>query len=268
MNLGVISYVPTRASLHPDAFLKNLEAYKMRYPIHFYSDGLVGGCTIRIDNAEVLKGHRNKVALNNYLFLRGLQVAMEHGLDRFLFLETDVRVGCDDWDGKIFDEADRHRDIICAGTPCVWNASEMPPEMRASVNQYVADYKRVSGFSPPAFHSRTREFQTRAGNHCLFIMGAGAVYDTKAMEAIFHKAFGNPMEFACQIQAFDLHIGLWCARTYGSACVEKMPWLRSMFSTYKGKIMKDDQLIGLLREGRASLIHQVKSSDPCVFQVL
>lgn len=261
-DLASISYVPTRTTLHPKAFLDNIAEYKTRHEVIFYSDMPVGGCRIGMANAEVLKGHRNKVALNNFIFLRACQIAKEEGLRRFIFLETDVRVHGHDWDGKIFAEAEKHGDLVCAGTPCVWNASEMKHEMREAVNRYIADYRRESGFAPPAFSSRTKEFQTRPGNHCLFIMGAGAVYDVAAMDRIFHKAWANPMETACQIQAFDLHIGLWATRVYGSACVEKMPWLKSIWSGYQNKVYDEEARKQMLLKGKVVLAHQFKCNDP------
>lgn len=264
--LASIAYLPTRESLNAQAFLFNLGHYKTRHPVLFYSDADVEGCH-RIDNAEVLKGHRNRTAIHNYVFLSGLKMALERGLDRFIYLEPDVRVGCDDWDGKIFREADEFTcpdGMVCAGTPCIWNASEMPITMREAVNQYMNRYRKASGFAPPAFHSRTKDFQTRPGNNCLFIMGAGAVYDVPAMMKIFHKAMDNPMVYATQIQAFDLHIGLWCARAYGSGAIDRMPWLRSIWSGYKDKVYDQQQREEMLVNGKVCLVHQIKTNDPLI----
>lgn len=260
--MASIAYAPTKACLNARAFLENLGVYKMRHPVIFYSDGDVDGAE-RIANAEVLKGHRNRTAVNNYLFLCGLKLAVDKGVDRFIFLETDVRVGCDDWDGIIFREAEAAAPggFFCAGTPCIWNASEMPPEYRQMVNTHVRGYQQATQFLPPSFHSRTKDFQTRQGNSCLFIMGAGAVYDTKAMMRIFEKALANPMQFACQMQAFDLYIGLWCARVFGSGAIQKLPWLKCIWSGYKDKVFDQTKREELLRSGRVVLVHQIKNND-------
>lgn len=265
MELASLSYIPTKASLNATAYLENLSAFKSRHPVIFYSDGPVGGCDFRMPNAEVLKGHKNKVAINNFIFLHAYLIAKAQGINRFLFMETDVRVAGDDWDGKIFDEANAYDSMVCAGTPCVWNATQLDPATREAVNRHVSAYRSATGFGLPAFHSRTREFQTRPGNCCLFIMGAGAVYDTEALERILSKCHDNPMAFACQIQAFDLHIGLWCNRVYGSDCVRKLPWLRSMWSGYKDKGFSQEERVELLKSGKVGLVHQFKTNDPMIY---
>lgn len=264
MRLGSISYLPCLKRLNPDAYIRNLEAYKTRYPIHFYSDCKIAGLLNVIDNVSCLKGHQNKVSINNALFIYGLQIAIHEGLDRFLFLETDVRVGCDDWDGILFREAAAFERIAVCGTPSLWNSHQIPIAWRASLNQYVSDYARATGFSPPAFRSRIKSNAASPSNACLFIMGAGAIYDTKTMEELFGAGLANPMSFACQIPAFDLYIGKVMAQRHGGNMVKYLVPSKLQFSTYKQRVFDEQELVKMLHSGRCVLTHQHKGSSDCL----
>lgn len=219
------------------------------------------GAQLRIDAPDILRRSRNKIACHNYLFLCAIRIAINAGLDRFIYLESDCRVRGHGWDGEILAEASKFPDMVAAGTPALWDSAQFTPPMRRAVEGYLDEYHQQTGWTVPAFTPR-KHIPGRFG--CHFIMGAGAVYDTRAMADMFGSYLDSPGRSACGLPPFDLHIGRRVAKTHLTDAITKLPFLTSIFSTWGDKVMNLEQRKELLMSGEVSLVHQVKGSESLI----
>lgn len=265
---ATIAYLPVLDRLYPKAFLRNLSAFKTRHPIYFYSENTqVHPQAIAVDDPAPVRSSRNKVAVHNTLFLFGLRIARDQGVKRFLFLESDCRVAGDYWDEAIFRQAEDHPDAFVCGTPAVWNHSKFDAPRLKALNEYVISYQRETGFPAPVFTTRTHADPAvkNSQNACVFIMGAGGVYNTAAMLEVFNGMEPSPGHYACRIPAFDMQIGLSCNRMFGVNQFQKLPWVSGIFSSYGDRILTAKQRKDLLKAGKVRLVHQVKDDDACLW---
>lgn len=262
-NVATLAYVPYLDRLWPKRFLRNLDAYQRKYPLILYSDFKDGRYSdfIHIPSPDPLKKSKNKTACQNALFLYAIKIASEQGLDRFIYLEADCRVGCDNWDAMMFNG---WRDgAVVAGTPNLFNTEAMPKEYWPMVQSYISDYTAATGL--PVAQFLANEKTKRLGS-CMFMMGAGAIYDTKAMLELFPNFQNCIGSYACRTAAFDLHIGLRLFQIYGAHALNHMPWLACSFSGFGNKVLDLGQRIERLRSGRACLIHQYKEKSDLLFK--
>lgn len=260
--LATLCYVPRHDRLWPLRFLKNMDHFKHKYPIIYFSDYDSGRWAdfIKIENPDPLKASKNKTAVQNFLWLNAIMIATNIGLDRFCYIESDVRVGCDNWDEKMFSEwVDGS---VCMGTPNIFSPDQIPKGSWPVIHSYIQSYTDLTGL--PVAQFLANEKTKRLGG-CVFHMGAGAIYDTSKMLDIF-PGFQNCLSsYACRTAAFDLHIGLKMFQIYGPDALRIMPFLTESFSGFGNKILNYEQRVDRLRSGDACLIHQVKTKDDLLF---
>lgn len=122
VNLGVVAYLPPDFGF-TDAFLANLRMWKTTNPLYLYSnDPERFGVELRIPNPGQAVLFRNvPLAINNFVFLKGIEIAVANGLDYYLYLEEDCRVRTDWWDERLFNEFFEYGDAVMGGTPSIWN---------------------------------------------------------------------------------------------------------------------------------------------------
>lgn len=260
--IATLCYVPRHDRLWPLRFLKNMDHYKRTYPIIYFSDFNQGRWAdfISIPDPEPLKASKNKTATQNALFLHAIQISKEMDLDRFIYLEIDVRVGCDNWDQLMMD--DWVDGSVVSGTPNIFSPDQIPKEHWPAIHSYIQSYTDKTGL--PVAQFLANEKTKRLGG-CIFHMGAGAIYDTSAMLELFPNFDNCLHSYACRTAAFDLHIGLRMFQTYGAKALGLMPFLTRSFSGFGNKILNYGQRIERLRSGDACLIHQVKTKEDLLF---
>lgn len=258
MKYAILAYVPP-ARLNSEAFVRNLKHYKTKYPVVWYSEE-PGPYIVPIPDPTSIKLSKNRVAIHNRIYLHGLEIAQKMKLKRFIYLESDCRVGCDHWDEAMFNEAEPYKDMFASGTPGVYNSKAMPHAQEISVQHYCARYTSATGFKMPVFEAKTPR-----PTGCLFIMGAGAVYNTAIMADLFMGFERDANQKAIQVPAFDLFIGMRCAKLFGPNAVNKLPFLTRSFSSYGSKINSESDRIDMLRTGRSCLVHQVKGNEDCIW---
>lgn len=256
---ATLTYLPP-ARLNRDAFLRNLLAFKHEYPIIFYSDEPQPGLdVVPIPDPTSIKRSQNRVSIHNYVYLQGLKIAQDRGLKRFLYVESDSRAGHDYWDKRIFDEAEPYKDMFAAGTPSIYQEKSMQTPQLNSVLLAANRYKAATGFSVPMFNAKKPR-----PLGAWFIMGSCAVYPV-AISADIMMGFERDMhQKAIKTPAFDLFIGLRCLQLFGAKAVQKLPFLTSVFSTFGNKINTEQDRIEMVKSGRYSLVHQIKSNESCV----
>lgn len=258
MSDAILAYVPDIPRLYPDAFLRNLQAYKTSSPLILYSCSRRDGMEL-IPDPTPIKNSTNKVAIHNLVFLAGLKIALAQGVKRFIYLELDCRVGCDYWDRAMLEEAEIHKDMFVAGTPAIYNRTAMSSIQRAYTDQYCSSFKASTGWDVPVFPSKSKR-----PIGCVFIMGGGAVYSTAVAADLFMGFERDSIKKAEKTPAFDLFIGMRCVQLFGVAATRKLPFLTRSFSTYSNKFTTEKERIEMLRSGKAVLIHQVKSNTSCL----
>jgi hypothetical protein len=261
--VATIAYVPRRDSLYPRHFLQNIEAYRHEHPILFFSDYNKQRYAdfIQVPSPQPLKNSKNKTAVQNFLFLNAISIARENGLDRFLYLECDCRVGCDGWDEMMFQ--DWRDGAVVAGTPNLFNTEDIPRQHWPEIQSYMADYSAVTGLPVAQFSANPK---TKRLGSCMFMMGAGAIYDTSAMLDLFPNYTNCINSYACRTAAFDLHIGLRLFQIHSVNALKFMPFLTKSFSGFGNKVLNIDQRVERLRSGKACLIHQYKHKSDLLFR--
>lgn len=259
MNVATLAYVPSHHRLNPEAFLRNLNHWKNSHEVILYSDNPHDSSVLEIPSPDAIKASSNRVAINNLLFLQAVKICEQRGIERFIYLESDCRVCRDGWDGDMFNEASRYPDMFAAGTPAQYNRKKMPDSQKSAIDAAVSGYTRDTGFSVPSFDSRA---ERPLG--CWFIMGGGAVYSTAIASDIFLYYEKDLASKAVQDPAFDLKFGLRCYQLFREKAVNKLPWLKCVFSTYGNKINTEKERIEMAKSGRWATIHQIKSNNDCI----
>lgn len=255
MSYATLAYVPSIPRLHPDAFLRSLSAYKTRYPVILYGEDQ----ELKIPDPAPAKLSKNKVAVNNLVFLAGLGIAQTNGIKRFIYLETDCRVGCDYWDEKMFAEAEPHKDSFAVGSPAVYNRKAMTRLQEQTIDSYCKSYENAVGIPVANFQAKVPR-----PIGCWFLMGAGCVYSTAIAADIFLGFERDMADKAVQKPAFDLFFGMRCVQLFGINAPKKLPFLTCSFSSYGTKVSTEEERIRWLKEKRFCLIHQVKSNNDCL----
>lgn len=258
MSKAILAYVPDIPRLYPDAFMNNLHAYKTENPVIFYSCSRRHGCEL-IPDPTPIKSSKNRVAINNLVFLAGLKIAQEKGIKRFIYLELDCRVGCDGWDKIMFDEVEQNRDMFAASTPAIYNRKAMSTHQLAYVDEYCGRYATATGMEVPVFPSKTNR-----PIGCVFPMGGGCIFSTAVAVDLFMGFERDSIKKAAQTPAFDLFVGLRCVQLFGAKATNKLPFLTKSFSTYSNKFTTEQQRIDMLKSGKAVMVHQVKSNNSCL----
>lgn len=259
MKKAILSYVPPHERLHPESFLKNLRHYKTDIPVILYSDKPQDGM-LPIPDPTPIKVSKNRIAIQNLVFLSGVEIAQKQDIERFLYLEADCRIGCDFWAEQMMEEVETNRDMFCAGTPAIFNSKAMTHAQEIAAQHYCLRYTQVTGFKVPVFEAKTPR---PVG--CVFIMGAGSIFNTAVAADLFLGFERDKMQKAMDKPAFDLWVGLRCVHLFGPNAVNKLPFLTRSFSSYGSKINSEQDRIDMLRTGKACLVHQVKSNVDCVW---
>lgn len=262
MTAATLVYVPKLDRLWPRFFLQNIGHYSHEYPIMFFSDYNKGKYSdfIHIPSPDPLKKSKNKTACQNYLFIHALRIARDAGLSRFIYLESDCRVGCDNWDKLMLDEwVDGS---VVMGTPNLFNTTDMPRVHWPRIESYLADYTAATGLPVAQFLANPK---TRKLGSCMFMMGAGAIYDTAKTLELFPGFDSCISSYACRTAAFDLHIGLRLFQMHSIAALDKMPFLARSFSGFGNKVLNLGQRVERLRTGKSCLIHQYKEKSDLLF---
>lgn len=258
INYATYCYVPAIPRLNPDAFLRNLRAYKSAYPVRLYSEAAQDGMELVQDFSSV-KSSQNRVAIQNAAYLNALRMAERDGVDRFIYLELDCRVHGDGWDAAVFEEASQYKDMFAAGSLASYNRKMFTPLQTKSVDAAIASSVKHTGFKVPEFQSKS----TRPLG-CLFIMGAAAAYQTSIMAEIFQNYERDMLGKAVKVPAFDLMVGLRCYQLFQTRAPQKLPFLTSVFSTYGNRINTEKDRIEMAKSGTHRILHQIKSNNDCL----
>lgn len=220
-------------------------------------DGLIkiSGSPEILKDAKDSKGVPNKWAVNNLIWATGMRIAIKNDFTHVLYVEADCRVGCPNWDDKIFDEFFSFpRALACAGTLVTFNPANSGPIGWRKWNDLMAFNSRRN--YPAACYG----FKGAADGtgSSVFPNGALGVYSMAWMKELFD--FSNSAQLAAEIFAWDFAIGdrLW--KKMDHQAYECVAHLNSVYSSYGDVITSEADRLNLLRSGKVCAVHQVKST--------
>jgi len=270
-NLASILYLP-RLHVSQDrtgAFLENLLRYKHRYPILIYSDApwhesltkaLEPAKFFKCIDPETAKTEMCGAAVPNYVYLQGVQIVLDQGIDYFLVLETDCRVKGDYWDDEIFDEFLTHDDPVLGGTMFVWHAFNFGMDYAMEFLRF-AETCNVKCWrkTVPAPNLFLYGGRGSCEKHRVSAYANGALSIAKT--AFVKEAYGNrDIKLAAQEgSAWDAQLGYFLFEVYGPAGFRRLAPLDSVFSVYGDLLTAEQERLYMLRCGQVRGIHQVKS---------
>lgn len=262
MNLGSIVYVPPKGRLNSDAFMANINAYSSKYPIYFYSDEKGRGIENLIANPEQVRNPRRPWTVNNAIFLFGLKLAADAGLDYMLYFESDSRVRGNHWDGIMFDEAFAGcLEPICYGTPVAWNISQAGRRALTKVTEFGCKVLSLSGIPMPVYGwHRPGSLDTI----CAYPNGSLSVLHVPTMLEIFSGFELDIGRSASTFDGWDLVIGRGLWQKFGVDLFDRFAVARRSYSGYGDLITTEKERVDMLSNGTHVAIHQVKSDNTCL----
>lgn len=305
MKLAILCYLPppvvNNRPFFSDVFLRNLTQNPPETELILYSDHpWPGALSLKASpdalvphdhNFTLPNGARNTFALNNLVFFAGLKIAKERGLSHILYLESDCRVKGKHWDAKLWNQFFKHPlPAVCGGTPVVYNASNAGPLALARWLDY-ANRNTRRNFPiktilpvPPAIYGFRGA--SERDDTCVFVNGAGGIYDVQWMTTFFPEAVNDPTSVqqvdntrpngfwanrlaapspppvvvtAGATHAWDFAIGQEIWKRFKEDSYDLVVNLPAEYSSYGDVITTEQDRLQMLRDGSCVLVHQVKS---------
>lgn len=258
MKLGSVSYIPPKGKLHSEAFFENVSRYPAKHPFYLFSDDERYRPSRLILPPDLMGGKRPPWIVNNIIFFTALALAAEVGLTYFLYVESDSRVGCEGWDAAVFDEFfKRYPDgYTCAGSPVCWDVSSGGREFAQRVIDMAWHYQQAGGI-PSCFYGSKHPHDNSGA--CLYPNGSGAVFQTAALLKVFDGFQRDIAGYARKLTAWDMQLGKFLWNYHGPKAVDHVGFLTSSYSAYGNTVTTEVERLQMLREGRCSITHQVKS---------
>lgn len=258
MKLATIGYVPPTGVGFPEAFLKNIRAYKTEHPVLLFSDAPEAhGLQLRCHNPGEAVLYRNvPLSISNWLFMKAIDIAVANEIEFFCYLEPDVRVRGDFWDGKMFTEFMLHKSALIGGTPAIYNLGLTNAATAIRAIQFANACIKKTGRPPLVWQGGAR-------GDCpvlyIFCNGAGGIYHTATVNAIFGGRKMDVGTYAAQLGAWDTFVGRGMVNQFGDDMFERFAILRSQYSGFREVHYGLHERIKMLEDGEVVLIHQVKT---------
>lgn len=264
LNLGIIGYVPPPSVGCSEVFMANIRKFRTQEKVMLYSDYdypdvvKIKGSPEQARAAADKSGKPNRFAINNLVFLTGLRIAVKTGLTHIIYLESDCRVGCDLWDGRMWDEYFHiGRPCIAAGTLACYNPSNHSAEANLRWQELVALNWRQN--VPVATYGWLPA--DKKGNTCVFPNGALSVLDISWMSKLFNIGAGETITEAATIAPWDMQLGVKLWERFGVQSFDVVGYIRCIYSGYGEVLTSEKERLGWLKEGRVVAIHQCKSQE-------
>lgn len=268
MKLCVVGYLPPPKFVCTMTFLANLQKFWPANKTILYSDFPYWKEPFNLDviplhaSPEILKkatiaGKPNTWAVNNAVFLTGMRMARQTGFDHAIYVESDCRFGCKDWDQRIFEE---HFSLgfpnIASGSLVVWSPFNAGLEVTRRWERLIVERneKRENpkrNFPIPTYGTRD------SGLPSIFPNGALGVYDLRWIAEMFD--LNNTIQIASESHAWDFLIGEKIWQRFGVQSFDVVGNLTCIFSGYGDQITTEQERMAMLRNGDVVAVHQVKS---------
>ena len=256
MKLGTVVYCPPKNKLNSEAFMRNISQYKASNPLYLISDDAAWNPSRLIKSPEMI-GRKPAFAINNFIFLAALELARDVGLTYFLWLESDSRVGCSDFDALIFSEFfERYPNgVACAGSPVCWDAPNGGKEFAMRIVEEAWRYQQASKL-PLSFHGDRHP--SDPSGVAYYPNGSCALYETAALLKIFAGFERDIAGYSRIITAYDLQIGRNLWNYHGPNAINHVGWLTTLYSGFGDLVVNYEERKAMLLSGRVAAVHQAK----------
>lgn len=258
MKIVSVGYLPGPHYGHPTKFLENIRAFETAYPLLLYSfhDYGEGVLKIKADPEEIADGPNiSPFAIQNFVNLTGFRIAKEHGADRVILLEPDVRVGDDRWDETINVGLESKPGALVGGSVIVHSPCNLDMEFARKWQDLIIANNSRKNF-PIATYGKSG--MALKEDPCVFVIGALGIYSMEVLNGAFHN-LENTRDTARKIFVWDKHVGTYLFEKYRHACFDKVAHINSIYSSFGNVLTSEDERKAMLNRGDVVAVHQIKS---------
>lgn len=257
MKLCTVGYVPPPSVGHPEAFLRHLARRRTTNLILFSDHSWPGVLKLQRSLSGITgtfpNGQSNKFAIPNAIFFTGVRIAMSQGYTHMITIESDCRVGCDDWDQRIWEEYfGLGKPVVAAGTLVCYNPANHSPSALRRWRDLIR--RNTHKNFPVATYGWLGAGVT--GPCAVFPNGALAVYDLAWLCRLFDME--NTLKWCTSITAWDMAIGTTLWERVGEAAYDYVGMLETVFSGYGNLVTTQDERRRMLINGEVVAYHQEK----------
>lgn len=271
MKLGIAAYVPPPHFGHGQVFLENLRKFKTSTDLMLFSDYAPYGL-LNFPDPEIARTayhNSNKLSVNNFIFLVCVNYLRTHGYSHILYVESDSRVGADNWDGQLFEEMFANPGpIMAAGSLVCYSPCAGGAEGLERFSELIARHNIRPNYPIPRYQPKPPQFPmvkmygggkgaNNSSGSALFPNGSLSIYNLEWLVNLLPR--GDILKSATEMTAWDMEIGNRAWDIYGPDCYRIMAHLTACYSSFGDAITTESERLEMLRSGIVSSIHQVKS---------
>lgn len=270
MKLCSMAYLPPPAFTGATAFHENVRRFKTTYPLVLLSEHDWPELAIKLKlspETPFAQAKPHKFVINNVLFFTALKIARDQGFSHLLYLESDCRVGCDNWDGKMFDEYfNIGRPLICGGTCACYNSANWNPKAHQRWERLIVDNATKWQQKPYAecvknvpIASYGWKAAADKSPACVFPNGALAIYSISWMHELFDLT-QSAVVLASNPGPFDMLNGVKIWERFEEDAYEVVGHLASCYSGYGDLVTTPEGRKQMLTSGKVCAVHQIKDN--------
>lgn len=266
MRVASIGYVPPKSFIGASAFYENIRRFKTKHDLLLFSEADWPDINIKLKMSPeqpfmqqkggkmvLVKPH--KFAINNVLWFTAMQMARNAGYSHALYLEADVRVGCDFWDARMFDEYfGLGRALVCGGSlgvynPVNWNRKATDKWCELVSRHYVRHNMPIPTYGWKGANEKHPV--------CVFPNGALSIVSLAWMHELFDLT-QPAIRQALNPSPFDMALGVKAFTMFEDETYDVMGHLTCSYSTYGDIITTPAERQAMLTGGKYVAIHHYK----------
>lgn len=259
MQFATIAYLPPRGRFNSDSFFRNLEAWPPKHPLLLYTDDPSWGPSWAVHIVQNPESYRNRYpySVNNAVFLMGLLLAIQQGIEFFLYLESDCRVRGDNWDDTIWQDFQTWKNPVAWGSPIIYNQSQNGHDNLKAATELAWTYQKETGLAVPQYGA----WPGAGKDLCLYPNGAIGIYHTQTIAKIFPNATTRFHEEVASMIAWDVSIGAGLWRIFHEDIFNRFAFSRVTYSGCGDSLVTAGGRRYMLESGSKVAVHQWKGTE-------
>lgn len=254
-------------------FLRHVQSFTRKLPLFVTTDGDIvndaSGLTVLkipklgpFENTNYNRFNRPADRYAFWAFVHSLRLALEHGFQWFIVLETDCRIAVNDWDLAMSYALNRVPGPLVGGTPVCWHPWSSGQEWSRRLVEFAYAYQREAGV-PMAFEGA----HAGAWPLTLYPNGALAIYNTSVLAPFFRESLAelstpgklDREAHAVRALAFDLYIGRSLVEAYGLSLLDRFAWCTRSYSGCENHHIGYGERFDMLQRKTKVAVHQIKT---------
>ena len=260
--------MPPRSFIGAQSFYENVRQFKHTHDLLLFSESDWPEINIKlrispevpftvIEQTKPVLRLPQKFAINNILWFTSLKMARDAGYSHVLYLESDCRVGRDDWDAVIFDEYfGMGRALICGGSLGVYNPANWNRKATDRWCELVARHFIRKNMPIPSYGWKGANEKHPV---CVFPNGAISIISVAWAHELFDLT-QPATKLAVNPEPFDMALGRRLWEKFEEDTYEVVGHLTSSYSTYGDIITSLDERKEMLTSGKIVAGHHYKDS--------